>query len=113
MLPSRATTPARIFVPPRSTPIAWLACTAGTVTPRMAASGEKPYRVYRGGRTKGKVPLARHERAARRAVRSDGPGPGKIVERPPRRRRLWLGRTWRRWTIRTLLGPLVLSAIWG
>jgi LCP family protein required for cell wall assembly len=79
----------------------------------MAASGEKPYRVYRGGRTKGKVPLQRREREARRAVRSDGPGPGKIVERPPRRRRLWLGWTWRRWTVVTILGLIVLSVIWG
>jgi LCP family protein required for cell wall assembly len=83
----------------------------------MAASGEKPYRVYRGGRTKGKVPLARHDREARRAyrsgaVRSDGPGPGRIVERRPRRR-LWLGWTWRRWTLVTILGLIVLFAIWG
>jgi LCP family protein required for cell wall assembly len=76
----------------------------------MAASGEKPYRVYRGGRTKGKVPLARREREARRAVRSDGGGPGRIVER---RRRLWLGWTWRRWTLVTILGLIVLFLIWG
>ena len=79
----------------------------------MAASGEKPYRVYRGGRTKGKVPLARHDREARRAVRSDGHGPGRIVERPPRRRRRWLGWTWRRWTLVTILVLVVLAVIWG
>ncbi|MGZ4333373.1 MAG: LCP family protein [Gaiellaceae bacterium] len=79
----------------------------------MSASGEKPYRVYRGGRTKGKVPLQRREREARRAVRSDGPGPGRIVERPPRRRRLWLGWTWRRWTLVVIGGLIVLSLIWG
>src|SRR5262249_4128122 len=80
----------------------------------MSASGEKPYRVYRGGRTKGKVPLQRRDREARRAVRSDGgSGPGRIVERPPRRRRLWLGWTWRRWTVVTILGLLVLFVIWG
>src|SRR5262245_41317532 len=112
MLPSRATTPARILVPPRSTPIAWPACTVGTVNPRMAASGEKPYRVYRGGRTKGRVPLERRDREARRAVRSDGRGPGKIVERRPRRR-LWLGWTRRRWTLVAILGLIVLSAVWG
>jgi LCP family protein required for cell wall assembly len=78
----------------------------------MAASGEKPYRVYRGGRTKGKVPLARHQREARRAVRSDGQGPGKIVERSPRRR-LWFGWTWRRWTLVTILVAIVLLAFWG
>jgi LCP family protein required for cell wall assembly len=79
----------------------------------MSVSGEKPYRVYRGGRAKGKVPLQRRERDARRAVRSDGRGPGKIVERPPRRRRLWLGWTWRRWTLVTVLGLITLFVIWG
>jgi LCP family protein required for cell wall assembly len=78
----------------------------------MAASGEKPYRVYRGGRTKGKVPLAKHEREARRAVRSDGGGPGRIVERRPRRK-LWLGWTWRRWTLVTVLGLILFFALWG
>jgi LCP family protein required for cell wall assembly len=78
----------------------------------MAASGEKPYRVYRGGRTKGKVPLVRHEREARRAVRSDGSGPGRIVERRPRRR-LWLGWTWRRWTLVTILGLILFFVVWG
>jgi LCP family protein required for cell wall assembly len=79
----------------------------------MAAPGEKPYRVYRGGRAKGKVPLKRRERDARRAVRSDGGGSGRIVERRPRRRRLWLGWTWRRWTLVLILGLIVLFAIWG
>jgi LCP family protein required for cell wall assembly len=80
----------------------------------MAASGDKPYRVYRGGRTKGKVPLARRDREARRAVRSDGQGPGKIVERPQRtRRRLWLGWTWRRWTLVTILLVILFFALWG
>jgi LCP family protein required for cell wall assembly len=79
----------------------------------MAASGEKPYRVYRGGRSKGKVPLQRREREARRAVRSDGGGPGKIVERPPRRRRLWFGWTRRRWILVTILGLIVLVMVWG
>jgi LCP family protein required for cell wall assembly len=79
----------------------------------MAASGEKPYRVYRGGRTKGKVPLQRRERASRRAVRSDGGGPGRVVERSPRRRRLWLGWTKRRWTLVVILGLIFLLAIWG
>jgi LCP family protein required for cell wall assembly len=79
----------------------------------MSASGEKPYRVYRGGRTKGKVPLQRREREARRAVRSDGQGPGRIVERPPRRRRLWLGWTWRRWTLVAILGVILFFVIWG
>jgi hypothetical protein len=45
------------------------------------AAGEKPYKVYRGGRTKGKVPLQRPDPAKR-----DGRGPGG---RPKRRRRPW------------------------
>jgi LCP family protein required for cell wall assembly len=79
----------------------------------MAASGEKPYRVYRGGRTKGNVPLARRERDARRVVRSDGSRPGRIVERPPRRRRLWFGWTRRRWVLVAILGLIAFLAIWG
>jgi len=59
------------------------------------------------------VPLQRREREARRAVRSDGRGPGKIVERPPRRRRLWFGWTRRRWILVTILGLLTLFVIWG
>ena len=58
--------------------------------------GDKPYRVYRGGRTKGKVPL--QKRPGRPTARSkpDGaapryPGPGPV--RPERRqsRRRWIG----------------------
>jgi LCP family protein required for cell wall assembly len=79
----------------------------------MSASGEKPYRVYRGGRTKGKVPLKRRERDSRRAVRSDGGGPGRVVERSPRRRRLWLGWTRRRWILVTVIGLIALFVIWG
>ncbi len=60
------------------------------------------------------MPLQSREREARRAVRSDGGrGPGKIVERPPRRRRLWFGWTWRRWTLITILGLIFLSVVWG
>jgi hypothetical protein len=45
----------------------------------MAASGEKPYRVYRGGRNKGRVPLegkSRRERD-RDASRGNGKQPGR------------------------------------
>jgi LCP family protein required for cell wall assembly len=86
----------------------------------MGASEEKPYRVYRGGRDKGKVPLARRDRESRRAFRSDGPGPGpgsgKITrrgDRPRRRSRLWLGWTWRRWTLVTILLLILLFTVWG
>jgi LCP family protein required for cell wall assembly len=76
----------------------------------MAAPGEKPYRVYRGGRTKGSVPLARREREVRQAVRGGRPGPGRVVER---RRRLWLGWTWRRWLLVTIVSLVVLFVVWG
>src|ERR1051326_6625747 len=49
---------------------------------------EKPYRVYRGGRQKGKVPLqGRPSRVSARPRRDDGtdfPGPGPIKERKQR-----------------------------
>jgi polyisoprenyl-teichoic acid--peptidoglycan teichoic acid transferase len=47
----------------------------------MAASGEKPYRVYRGGRQKGKVPLPGREQ--RRRPTPDGPR--RDVRRRPKR----------------------------
>jgi LCP family protein required for cell wall assembly len=75
----------------------------------MAASGEKPYRVYKGGRTKGKVPLASRDR---RTYRSGGNGKdgggGKQVVR--RRRAGW---TWKRWTWVTLLALFVFLVIWS
>jgi LCP family protein required for cell wall assembly len=90
----------------------------------MSASEEKPYRVYRGGRDKGKVPLARRDREARRARRSGGPDPGpgpgpgsgKITrkgDRRPGRRRLWLGWTWRRWTLVAILSLVLLFIVWS
>ena len=48
------------------------------------AGEEKPYRVYRGGRQKGKVPLQNRARASARGGRADGSGyrgPGPIKER--------------------------------
>ncbi len=91
----------------------------GTVNARMGSSEEKPYRVYRGGRDKGKVPLARRSRDARRAQRSDGPGPpsapGKVTRKGDRKRRsrLWFGWSWRRWTLVTLLSLILLVVFWG
>ena len=58
------------------------------------------------------MPLKRREREARRAVRSDGSGPGRIVERRPRRR-LWLGWTRRRWILVTILGLILFFVVWG
>ena len=68
--------PARIFVPPRSIPITRLSATsAGTLLCRMAPD-EKPYRVYRGGRVKGKVPAVPGKPRPRA-----GPGRGTAAER--------------------------------
>lgn len=67
----------------------------------MAASGEKPYRVYRGGRQKGKVPLPGRDGGDRRP-----PDDGK-VRRP---RKAW---TWRRWTLLAILVLVVLVVVWG
>jgi LCP family protein required for cell wall assembly len=80
----------------------------------MAASGEKPYRVYKGGRTKGKVPLRGSERDKsaqkdRTTYRSGGGGGnGRPVVRRPASR--W---TWKRWTWVTLLSLFVLLVIWS
>jgi LCP family protein required for cell wall assembly len=79
----------------------------------MAASGEKPYRVYRGGRTKGKVPLAGRERDRRtrtpeRRVYRSGDGDGRQVVR--RRRKRW---TWKRWTWVTLVAIVVFLLVWS
>src|SRR5579859_4191513 len=72
----------------------------------MAASEEKPYRVYKGGRHKGKVPLPGRERQARREERSTYRGDGSR----PRRRSSW---TWKRWTWVTLLALVILLVIWS
>ncbi|MEN3342948.1 MAG: polyisoprenyl-teichoic acid--peptidoglycan teichoic acid transferase [Actinomycetota bacterium] len=73
----------------------------------MAPTGEKPYRVYRGGRTKGKVPLsARDGRDGRRSFRTDGGGQGRQVVR----RRRW---GWRRRLLVGLLLVVVALVAWG
>ena len=68
-------------MPPTSSAMTTGASTAGaTITPRMAV-GDKPYRLYRGGRKKGKVPLSstsrpptqpRHARRERRSAGAAG-----------------------------------------
>src|SRR5437763_3164818 len=57
---------------------------AGYPTSSMAGV-EKPYRVYRGGRVKGKVPLDRPDRSAHR----NGRQPAQPKVRRPRRRWSW------------------------
>jgi LCP family protein required for cell wall assembly len=80
----------------------------------MAPSGEKPYKVYRGGRTKGKVPLAGRDKRGSKpkrkqeSARADGGGSGRQVVR--RQRRGW---TWRRWVPLTLVGLLLALVLWG
>src|SRR5262249_15011606 len=78
------------------------------LTRRMPGE-EKPYRVYRGGRQKGKVPTAaRRTRATARARGADGAssyrGPG------PRTRKRW---TRRRWLVVGLVAVLVLILVWA
>jgi|SRR5579862_817691 len=68
----------------------------------MATPGEKPYRVYKGGRQKGKVPLPGREERDRKPERRQGPG--------RRQRRPW---TWRRWTLLAVVALIVLAVIWG
>jgi polyisoprenyl-teichoic acid--peptidoglycan teichoic acid transferase len=65
---------------------------------------EKPYRVYKGGRVKGKVPLERPQRHPRR----DGREPGQPRIRRPRRR--W---SWKKRIGIGLLVLVLLSIVWG
>ncbi|HYA09289.1 MAG TPA: LCP family protein, partial [Gaiellaceae bacterium] len=74
----------------------------------MAASGEKPYRVYRGGRSKGHVPLDRKLRREKGSPRTDGGGPGTPAGRRPRRR--W---GWGRIALVSVLALVVLLVIWS
>jgi len=76
----------------------------------MAASGEKPYRVYKGGRQKGSVPLPGREREERRGQRSTYRAGGDGSSRPRQPRTRW---TWKRWTLVTVLGLIVFFVIWG
>jgi LCP family protein required for cell wall assembly len=81
----------------------------------MPASGEKPYKVYRGGRTKGKVPLAGADRRGRKpkqqeSGRGDGGGGGSGRNVVRRQRKGW---TWRRWLPLTLAVLLLALVLWG
>jgi LCP family protein required for cell wall assembly len=76
------------------------------------APDEKPYRVYKGGRAKGKVPTAG---AARRRPRDRPRTGGRFRFRGPGARRFRLpGRPpWRRVILLTLLGLIVLFVAWA
>jgi polyisoprenyl-teichoic acid--peptidoglycan teichoic acid transferase len=63
------------------------------------AEGVKPYRRYRGGRVKGRVPLDRGKRAA----------PSKSPEPAGQKGR----RHWWRWVVLGLVGLLVFLVVWG
>ncbi|MFL6038349.1 MAG: LCP family protein [Gaiellaceae bacterium] len=69
------------------------------------ATGEKPYRVYRGGRVKGRVPL---ERPPQKRPERDGRAPRQPRVRRPRRR--W---SWKRRIGVGLLVVLILLVIWS
>jgi LCP family protein required for cell wall assembly len=70
---------------------------------RRMAEGDKPYRRYRGGRVKGKVPLQRTARPAAQPPRA--PGARRWRPRWPRR--------WKLWIVLGLLGMLVFLVVWG
>ena len=63
------------------------------------AEGDKPYRLYRGGRKKGKVPLERTTRPPTQ--------PSQTPDSPGRRRR------WGLWIALALVGVLLLVVAWG
>jgi LCP family protein required for cell wall assembly len=65
------------------------------------AEGDKPYRLYRGGRTKGKVPVQRSTRPATQPARA------------PRSGGWWRGRRWWLWAALGIAALLVLSLVWG
>jgi polyisoprenyl-teichoic acid--peptidoglycan teichoic acid transferase len=72
---------------------------------RRMPDQEKPYRLYRGGRVKGKVPAPPRPRRPGRAGDGRFPGPGPVV---PRRRR-----NWRRWLLVGTAVLLVLIVLWA
>src|SRR2546423_5427087 len=82
--------------------------------------GEKPYRVYRGGRTRGGVPtLPRPTRQPKPGgdkgsgdsgrVRYQGPGPKRPALRGGG---FWSSWGWRRWTALVLLSVFLLLVVW-
>src|SRR2546423_6475795 len=75
-----------------------------------APRGEKPYRVYRGGRVKGKVPTIprpTRERGADGEARREyrGPGPKQAVTG-------WRGWGWERWTGLSILLVVLVLFFW-
>src|SRR6266487_1197366 len=117
-VPSGSTIPASTFVPPRSTPMTRAPSTLrATINRRMTPTGgDKPYRVYRGGRVKGKVPSLSREgrlggpgRDGRFRLRGGRKGPDRAPKRvgAPGKRR------WGRWILTTVGVLILLVVIWG
>jgi LCP family protein required for cell wall assembly len=75
------------------------------------AEDEKPYRVYRGGRQKGKVPAPGGPGRSRRAE-AEKPAPGAQF-RGPNAKRILKRVSWRRWVPIGLAVLLVLFVVWG
>jgi LCP family protein required for cell wall assembly len=73
----------------------------------MAASGEKPYRVYKGGRQKGKVPLPGRESQRRRRDERREPQQRNVRRRPQRAFSRWRAVVW------SLVAVIVLLIIWA
>src|SRR5207248_2724041 len=78
--------------------------------------GEKPYRVYRGGRVRGGVPTLPRPT---REPKQDGAGGGRVRYPGPGPRRpsarggaFWSTWTWRRWVAVALLSFLFLLVVW-
>jgi polyisoprenyl-teichoic acid--peptidoglycan teichoic acid transferase len=68
---------------------------------------EKPYRLYRGGRAKGRVPLRRHTSPTKGEAAASGPGTAAGPTRERRRRR------YGRWIAGTAAAVVVLCIVWG
>jgi LCP family protein required for cell wall assembly len=74
------------------------------------AAGEKPYRVYRGGRTKGKVPLQRRAEQEGRPKRGEGGNGGGRAPVQRQQRRRW---SWKRRIGVLVVLLVVLIVVWA
>jgi polyisoprenyl-teichoic acid--peptidoglycan teichoic acid transferase len=73
----------------------------------MAASGEKPYRVYKGGRQKGKVPLPGRDGQRRRRQQADQQQQRQVRRRPQREFSRGRAVLW------SLVAVIVLLLVWA